>query len=51
MPETLPYKRAIFFGFSLCFVPVLGVLQRGLVESDVQNDTANDDKFFSFHLG
>ena len=51
MPETRKFKCDVFILFSLCFVPVLGGPQRGLVESDVQNDIANDDKIFSFHLG
>ena len=51
MPETIPFKCDVFIMFSLCFVPVLGGLQRGLLESDVQDDIADDDNFFSFHLG
>ena len=54
MPETLPCKCfncLVFLMFSLCFVTVLGVLQRNLVESYVQNDTASDDNSCSFSLG
>ena len=51
MPETLPFKCAGFLAFSLCFVPVLGGLQRGLLESDLQNDIASDDSSRSFSLG
>ena len=51
MPETHPFKCVVSLRFSLCFVPVLGVLQRDLVESGVQNDTANDSNICSFHLG
>ena len=37
--------------FPLCFVLVLWGLQRDLLESEMQNDTANDGNFCSFHVG
>ena len=39
------------FGFPCALCLCWGVLQRDLVESDVQNEVASDDNFFSFYLG
>ena len=47
------FHSSVMFSLSFhcVFVPVLGGLQRDLVESDVQNDIANDDNFCSFNFG
>ena len=47
----LPFKCAVFIKFPFCFVPVMGGLQWGILESDVQNDIASDDNSCSFSLG
>ena len=66
MPETLPFKCAVFIEFSLCFVPVLGGCCKGTLSKVMcemilrmitisaalvlENNIASDDNFCSFSL-